>query len=75
MVAGDHWNLSDSLKISLGISGNISERVCVVAVVDTVDPKGMAMTTIVKELAERGIKARVRADPKSGGSKRKKIEL
>jgi hypothetical protein len=33
-------------------------------VVESVDPKGMAMTTIVKELAERGIKARVRTDGK-----------
>ncbi len=47
-------------------------------VVDSVDPKGMAMTTIVKELAERGIKARVRTDGtrSAGHSARKsKIDL
>ena len=47
-------------------------------VVESVDPKGMAMTTIVKELAERGIKARVRTDGtrSAGHSARKsKIDL
>lgn len=47
-------------------------------VVESVDPKGMAMTTIVKELAERGIKARVRTDGRrSAGpaSRQTKIDL
>ena len=44
-------------------------------VVDTVDPKGMAMTTIVKEFAERGIKARVRTDGKRQPSRNNKMEL
>ena len=33
-------------------------------VVDQVDPLNLPMTSIVKELAHRGIKARVRSDPK-----------
>ena len=48
-------------------------------VVESLDPQGMAMTTIVKELAERGIKARVRTDGRrsSGGSasRQAKIDL
>ena len=48
-------------------------------VVESIDPQGMAMTTIVKELAERGIKARVRTDGRrsSGGSasRQAKIDL
>ena len=32
-------------------------------VVDTVDPKGLSMTSLVKELAVRGIKSHVRAAP------------
>lgn len=47
-------------------------------VVDTVDPQGMAMTTIVKELAERGIKARVRTDGTRSaglGSRKTKMDL
>ena len=48
-------------------------------VVESLDPQGMAMTTIVKELAERGIKARVRTDGRrsAGGSasRQAKIDL
>ena len=47
-------------------------------VVESVDPKGMAMTTIVKELAERGIKARVRTEgTRSAGhtSRKSKLDL
>jgi hypothetical protein len=37
-------------------------------VVDTVDPRGLSMTSLVKELAVRGIKSHVRAAPDGGSS-------